>query len=92
MYLNVLGSLFFSSWLIERLYYYKYKHNQGFEKSGLLKLNQPLNNDISVSGYKPIDLSCRINNNNTDISDYESNSSARQVVDNKTETKKTSIL
>ena len=63
-----------------------------FEKSGLLKLNQPLNNNNDISDYKPIDLSCRINNNNTDISDYESNSSARQVVDNKTETKKTSIL
>ena len=91
MYINVLGTLFFSSWLIERLYYYKYKHNQGFEKSGLLNLNQPLNNDSGVSDYKPIDLSCRINNN-TDICVYESDSSTRQVVDNKTEKKKTSIL
>lgn len=91
MYLNILGSLFFSSWLIERLYYYKYKHNKGFEKSGLLKLNQPLNNDSGVSDYKPIDLSSRINNN-TDILDYESHTSARQTVDNKTDIKKPSIL
>ena len=91
MYLNVLGSLFFSSWLIERLYYYKYKHNQDLEKSGLLKLNEPLNNDSSVSDYKPIDLSNR-NNNNTDILDYESYNSAGRTVDNKTDIKKPSIL
>ena len=61
MYLNILGSLFFSSWLIERLYYYKYKHKEGLEKSGLLKLNTPLNNDSNISNYQPINLSKKPN-------------------------------
>ena len=56
MYSSIITSVFFTSWIIERIYYYKTKHNNANETTpGLLKLNVPLYNNTDISSYVPIE-------------------------------------
>ena len=56
MYSSIITSIFFTSWVIERIYYYKTKHNTLNETSpGLLKFNTPLNNNTHISSYVPVE-------------------------------------
>tara|TARA_Y100000741_G_scaffold269096_1_gene209317 strand:+ start:572 stop:805 length:234 start_codon:yes stop_codon:yes gene_type:complete len=56
MYSSIITSVFFTSWIIERIYYYKTTHNILNETTpGLLKLNVPLYNNTDISSYVPID-------------------------------------
>tara|TARA_B000000565_G_C23733871_1_gene358325 strand:- start:85 stop:318 length:234 start_codon:yes stop_codon:yes gene_type:complete len=56
MYSSIITSVFFTSWLIERIYYYKTKHNNINETTpGLLKLNVPLYNNTDISQYVPVE-------------------------------------
>ncbi len=64
MYSGIITSVFFTTWIIERIYYYKKKHNQENQSPGLLKLNIPLNT-TDTSPYVPVDPDNFKKNTNT---------------------------
>lgn len=76
MYSSIITSVFFTSWVIERIYYYKTKHNNVNETTpGLLKLNVPLYNNTDISNYVPVNPET-LQQNSTSGTEVDEDSSA----------------